>query len=343
MPDGEIYNETLASNYAGGTDESTYFEYYPDTLYFNSGTNIIAVEIHQSGTASTDISFDLELIGRYSITGETVQREESHLSFSPTEGLIIQPVFSKSEELPDIAINEFMATNQDAYEDEFGEDADWIELFNKEQFDVNISGYYLTDNLGEPFKWQIPDGFPEKTTIPAGGYIVLFADRDTLQGPLHLDIKLGAEGEEIGLSVIVNNVFHWIDTVTFGPQITNVSFGRYPDAASDWEMMTQYTPGASNLYTSVPVVSKQGFRLYVYPNPAEDIAYLQITGLTESSSDRFEVGIYDLTGRLIQTNEIWIQGTEYSGSIDLSEIPQGFYILKVGNGTEQITTRLIIK
>jgi hypothetical protein len=343
MPDGEIYNETLASNYAGGADEYTYFEYYPDTFYFRNGTNIIAVEIHQSGTASNDISFDLELIGRYSVTGETIQREGSHLSFSPTEGLIIQPVFSKSDELPDIVINEFMATNQDAYEDEFGEDADWIELFNKEQYDVNISGYYISDDLGEPFKWQIPDGFPEKTTIPAGGYIVLFADKDTLQGPLHLDIKLGAEGEEIGLSVIVNNEFHWIDTVTFGQQTTNVSFGRYPDGASEWQMMAQYTPGASNLFTSVPVVSKQGSRLYVYPNPADDFVHLEITGLDRKSAGMFEVDIYDLTGRLIQANEIWIQGTEYYGSIDLSEIPQGFYILKVGNGMEQISTRLIRK
>jgi hypothetical protein len=341
MPDGDISYETLASNYAGGADEYTYFEYYLDTLYLQSGTNIIAVEIHQSSPTSTDISFDLELFGSCSVTGETVQREGSLLSFSPTEGIIIQPVFEKTDELPGIVINEFMATNQDAYEDEFGEHADWIELFNKEQYDVNIGGFYITDNLGEPFKWQIPDGFPEKTTIPAGGYLVLFADKDTLQGPLHLNIKLGAAGEEIGLSVIVNNEFHWIDTVTFGQQTTNVSFGRYPDGASEWQMMVQYTPGASNLFTSVPVVSKKDFRLYVYPNPAEDFVNLDITGLSPGSANRFDVVIYDVTGRIIKTVEISVYGTTYSGLIDLSEIPCGFYILKVGNDVEQISTRLI--
>jgi hypothetical protein len=343
MPEGDITSETFATNYAGGADESTYFEYYPDSLYLQNGVNIIAVEIHQSSSNSSDISFDLELVGSYSVSGEPYQLEEAHLSITPLKGIILTPVFNKSDELPDIVINEFMASNQDAYEDEFGEDADWIELFNKEQYDVNISGYYITDNMGEPFRWQIPDGFPEKTTIPSAGYIVLFADRDTLQGPLHCNIKLGAEGEEIGLSVIFNNEFHWIDTVTFGQQVTNVSFGRYPDGATGWQSMVQFTPGTSNLYTSVPVTSRQGFRLYIYPNPAEDFIYLQITGLPSNSSGTFEVGIYDLTGRIIRSHEIWVYGAEYSGSIDLSELPQGFYILKVGNGVEQLSTRLIKK
>lgn len=343
MPEGDIGNETLAINYAGGSDESTYFEYNIDSLYLTAGTNIIAVEIHQSDATSSDISFDMELAGSYSIVGDTVRFENSELSLSPIHSWRIEPVFIKSYEIPDIVINEFMATNQDAYEDEFGEDADWIELFNREQFDVNIAGFYITDDLGEPFRWKIPDGYPEKTTIPSTGYIILFADKDTLQGPLHCDIKLGAEGEEIGLSVIINNEFHWIDTVTYGPQTTNVSFGRYPDGASEWHMMPQFTPGASNLYTSIPVVSREGFRVYIYPNPADDFVNMDITGLSPGTGKSFEVIIFDLTGRIIQTSEIWIHGSEYSGSIDLSEVPQGFYILKVRNGTDQLSTRLIKK
>jgi hypothetical protein len=344
LPDGNISDETLATTYAGGGDESTYFEYHPDSLYLQTGTNIIAVEIHQSGTTSSDISFDMEITSSYFIIGDTVPYEGSHLSLTPTKGLTIHPVFSESVEVPHIVINEFMATNQDAYEDEFGEYADWIELFNLEQFDVNTSGFYVTDNLAEPFRWQIPDGFPEKTTLPAGGYIVLFADKDTLQGPLHLDIKLGAEGEEIGLSVINNNIFHWLDTVSYGTQTTDVSLGRFPDGAPNWEMMTEFTPGATNQFiTNVPVISKQHFRLYVYPNPAEDITWLQITGLDEESSGSFEINLYDLTGRIILNESIRTAGGEYSGSIELSKIPQGFYILKVGNDTEQISTRLIRK
>ncbi len=343
MPEGDIGNETLAINSAGGSDESTYFEYNIDSLYLTTGTNIIAVEIHQSGATNSDISFDLELARSFSIVGDTVRFEDSEISLSPIHSLRIEPVFIKSDDIPDIVINEFMATNQDAYEDEFGEDADWIELFNREEFDVNIAGYYITDDLGEPFRWKIADGYAEKTTIPATGYIVLFADRDTLQGPMHCDIKLGAEGEEIGLSVTVNNEFHWIDTISYGPQTTNVSFGRYPDGAPELLMMPQFTPGSSNVYSAIPVINKQEFRLYVYPNPAEDIAWIQITGLADRSSGKLEISLFDLTGRLILHEVILADNNEYSGSFDLSQIPQGFYILKVRNGTDQLSTRLIKK
>jgi len=108
-------------------------------------------------------------------------------------------------------------------------------------------------------------------------------------------------------------------------------------------LMVQYTPLASNLYTDVPVISKQDFRLYVYPNPAEDITYLQITGLAGDASGSLEISLYDLTGRIVLNEIIRTGGSEYSGSINLSEIPQGFYILKVRSGTQQISTRLIRK
>jgi len=83
--------------------------------------------------------------------------------------------------------------------------------------------------------------------------------------------------------------------------------------------------------------------VYVYPNPADDFVNLDITGLIPGSANRFEVVIYDLTVRTIWTDEIWTRGASYSGSIDLSEIPGGFYLLKIGNGTDKISARLIIK
>lgn len=46
-----------------GADESTFFETYLDARILHAGTNVIAVEMHQSNGASSDVSFDLELFG----------------------------------------------------------------------------------------------------------------------------------------------------------------------------------------------------------------------------------------------------------------------------------------
>ncbi len=64
MPAGSVTYTTLASSAVGGTDETTF--YSPAALLANTlvdGANVLAVEIHQSGAASSDISFDLELTG----------------------------------------------------------------------------------------------------------------------------------------------------------------------------------------------------------------------------------------------------------------------------------------
>ena len=47
----------------GGTDESTYYEFTVPASNLRNGTNLVAAEVHQQSGGSTDVSFDLELIG----------------------------------------------------------------------------------------------------------------------------------------------------------------------------------------------------------------------------------------------------------------------------------------
>ncbi len=60
MPIGVIDYETFASTAVAGSDEDRFFPFYMDVGQLIPGTNCIAVEIHQSGRTSSDISFDLE-------------------------------------------------------------------------------------------------------------------------------------------------------------------------------------------------------------------------------------------------------------------------------------------
>ncbi len=64
MPKGPIAFDTQASSVIGGANESKYvnFKLMPSDLV--PGTNILSVEIHQSGPKSTDLGFDLELVGK---------------------------------------------------------------------------------------------------------------------------------------------------------------------------------------------------------------------------------------------------------------------------------------
>lgn len=70
MPIGPIGPDTLAQSVVGGTEEETFvpFDVLPSALA--PGTNTIAVEVHQANAQSSDLGFDLELVGQVSLPGE---------------------------------------------------------------------------------------------------------------------------------------------------------------------------------------------------------------------------------------------------------------------------------
>lgn len=67
MPSGAIAYSTLASVTAAGSDESVFVVVPVNPALLVAGTNLIAVEVHQSDPASSDVSFDLELLGTSSV------------------------------------------------------------------------------------------------------------------------------------------------------------------------------------------------------------------------------------------------------------------------------------
>ncbi|MDW8129301.1 MAG: CotH kinase family protein [Bryobacterales bacterium] len=141
-----------------------------------------------------------------------------------------------------LLINEFMADNDGAFEDpdEKGAYEDWFEIYNPGPAPVNMGGMYITDNPRNPTKWRVPEG----VVIPAGGHLVFIADGETGQGPLHTSWSLSADGESISLYEPDGQTL--IDSVTFGPQRTDVAMGRTSDGAPSWSLFVPGTPGKAN-------------------------------------------------------------------------------------------------
>ncbi|MCF8378658.1 MAG: CotH kinase family protein [Bacteroidales bacterium] len=139
-------------------------------------------------------------------------------------------------------INEFSASNSSLILDpEFGDDADWVEIYNAGTSPVNLLNYYLSDNLSQPGKWQIK---VEATIFPKD-FILIWADgKDTL---LHTSYGFSKLGEQIGLYTPLLEV---VDTISFGSQNVNISYGRKPDGNTEWGYFTEPTPGSTNSASS---------------------------------------------------------------------------------------------
>ena len=63
LPAGPIGYQTYATNIVGNADESTFYSQNVNAALLVSGINVLAAEIHQVNTNSSDIIFDLELTG----------------------------------------------------------------------------------------------------------------------------------------------------------------------------------------------------------------------------------------------------------------------------------------
>lgn len=141
-----------------------------------------------------------------------------------------------------VVINELMASNTSALADPQGEFDDWIELRNVTGQDVDLAGRYLSDEPNNPRKWAFPAG----TKIPAEGYLLVWCDEDGgATAGLHASFKLSADGEQIFLTDTDANLNAILDSITFGPQKTDRSFGRTATDADAWAVQTP-TPGAAN-------------------------------------------------------------------------------------------------
>jgi len=138
-----------------------------------------------------------------------------------------------------------MASNVSFIEDPEGQYDDWIEIYNYGVDAVDIGGMYLTDNLSDPVKWQIPGNDPALTTIGPGGYLLIWADGDTSDAGLHANFKLSAAGEEIGLFKSDGTTL--LDSVTFDEQTSDISYGRYPDGSDGWRFFGSPSPAAENI------------------------------------------------------------------------------------------------
>lgn len=132
-----------------------------------------------------------------------------------------------------VVINELMAFNTTTIQDQDGEYDDWVELYNRSETTVDLSGHYLTDNKNNLTKWQ----FPEGTGISGRGYLIIWTDDHPDQNGLHASFRLSVDGEEI---LLVSPDQKILDYVIFGAQPGETSYARFPDGIGEltWDTPT---------------------------------------------------------------------------------------------------------
>ena len=218
-------------------------------------------------------------------------------TFNLTTGDYITAVFEPVLFTDSLVINEIMYNADTLFDTK-----DWVEFYNPHDYALDITGWQFRDE-DDAHIFE----FPASTVIEPNGFLVLvrdsaafasfYPDVDNFLG--EMDFGLNSAGELIR---IFNADGILVDTVNYdnkdpwptepdgdGPTL-ELKYWEYDNALPEsWVALEGHgTPGAMNGYT----VGKQEYyaainlNFAVYPNPATDVVYIQLTSAQEMARSR---------------------------------------------------------
>ena len=354
MPSGTVSYSTYSTSYAPNNPDVGTMQLAGSL--FHQGSNTIAVELHNNSGSSTDLLWDASLATTASQEAPTYYSTEPEISL-PTTGSVnltasyrqLTPSERTQQGLGTVRINEVSGQN-DSYINDLGKKADWLELYNTTDQEVDVEGMYLTDNLQKPTKYQITKGKGRASTkIPAHGYLLVWCDKqESTDQALHASFKIDGDGGALQLMAADQS---WKDTFYYGAHDARTTVGRYPDGGASIYNMSTPTIAKANILTSYAELTDQdelkrqldvqtGIRTTLASQAnGFRLRYGSQQLIVKADDDGpTQIEIYTTDGRLIERATVSVaHGT---ARLDVSHLPQGFYVARA---TADAHTRVACK
>ena len=155
-----------------------------------------------------------------------------------------------------IVINELMASNAGMVMSPATNFDSWIELYNQSDQEVDLAGYYLSDDESNPMKWKMPNDIGR---VPAQGFKVIWLGSNNIK-ETQAPFKLDCDGGTIYLSDASGAL---VTQVSYPEALSRTSYARTKDGGDTWSWTASPTPEATNTTSSfaservsAPVVSE---------------------------------------------------------------------------------------
>ena len=193
----------------------------------------------------------------------------------------IEACYDKEYTGKPVVINEVSASNS-IYVNEYFKKKDWVEIYNPSPSPIDISGFYLSDDLSHPDKYRIEG---KNTIIPAAGFKVIWCDEMPAEQYLHANFKLANTD---GALVVLSAPDHsWQDIFFYCTHFGRETVGRFPD-------------GGQLIYKMSRPTIEKGNAMNSYTFPIEDASIADgINAIQDSQykTHNEEEVVYDLSGR----------------------------------------------
>ena len=239
LPDGAIDANTLASPFV--TDAVLEGPFVVAAPSLVAGENVLAVEVHQSVSNSSDIVMGVELA------------EAGSVGIAATPGFENIVPASAHPAVPPLSLNELRPVNDGGAVDNAGEAEPWVEIFNAAPTAVPLDGWFLSDEVAQLDKWAFASG----ASLAAGGFGLVWLDGELAEntsGDWHANFVAPAGSGSVFLSYQpAGGQALLVDALHFADLSPEKSLGRFPDGSPDPPIaLFVPTPAAPN-DNSVPL------------------------------------------------------------------------------------------
>ncbi|MCP5515803.1 MAG: lamin tail domain-containing protein [Verrucomicrobiales bacterium] len=190
-----------------------------------AGENLLAVEVHQTSSSSSDMVWGLAL-----------DATRTYTNCAPGAA-------------PPVVINEVLAANA-SFPNFNGRTADHVELFNPSDSPVDLAGLSLTDDPAFARKWVFPVG----ASLAPGAYQVVYCDANQAPSEVNSGFGLDAQGGRLFLFNTPGMGGGLLDALSYGLQTPDFALARVPDGDGAWNLAVP-TPGAPNQAAALGSIS----------------------------------------------------------------------------------------
>lgn len=208
-------------------------------------------------------------------------------------------------------LNEIQSKNNSTVHDEYYQYDDWIEIYNPNSFQIDLAGFYISDEKTNLKKFKIGDK-SKKTMIPAKSHLLIWMDKDEQQGDLHGNFKLSSETDSIYLTYPDGVTV--IDSTNLPVLNSGDAFAREADGSARWLRMAIPTPYEAN-HLIVPKEEDSSY-LHIYPNPSKDLIYFT-SEISGELTDIYGKKVFEFIDKK---------------SVNITHLRSGIYFVKTNEG-----------
>ncbi len=215
-------------------------------------------------------------------------------------------------------------------------DDEFVEIYNTSADPIDLSGFVLADSQDRHF-------FPAGTILPGESFITVFGG-GTPSGVPGI-VQVATEGS-VGLSNsgdtvrLKNSLGIILIEETYSGAGNNQSIARDPNFTGPFVQHSTiggsgflFSPGLANDDASLSTNSVEINKISLYPNPS-NTGYVNITSINNGV---INAKVFDILGKKV------IDASIENNRLDVNQLKTGIYIIKMTQGTNSTTKKLVIE